>query len=249
MRTESNLAKQQDFIAAIYCRLSRDDGTESESNSIITRRQILRRYAKEQGFLIYDEYVDDEYSGTTFDRPDFKRMMRDIEDGKVNAILTKDLSRLGRNNAIVAHYTEIYFPENNVRVIAVNDNIDTFKDDNEIMPFKSVINEFYARDISKKTRSAFEIKAQNGEFTGSLPPYGYKKDLHDKHKLIPDKIAANIKKCIFALAVQGYDPYKIAQVLKNEKIPKPRVYAAYQEGKTVPTGYSNIHLNGVSPAL
>ena len=103
MRTNSNLAKQQDFIAAAYCRLSRDDGTESESNSIITQRQILRRYAKEQDFLVYDEYVDDGYSGTTFDRPDFKRMMRDIEDGKVNAILTKDLSRLGRNNAIVAH--------------------------------------------------------------------------------------------------------------------------------------------------
>ena len=108
MRSENyNLMKQQDYTAAIYCRLSRDDGTESESNSILTQRQILRRYAKEQGYHVYDEYVDDGFTGTSFDRPDFKRMISDIEAGRVNAVLTKDLSRLGRNNAIVAHYTEI----------------------------------------------------------------------------------------------------------------------------------------------
>lgn len=158
-------------------------------------------------------------------------MMNDIESGKVNTVLTKDLSRLGRNNAIVAHYTEIYFPENDVRFIAVTDGIDTFVEDNEIMPFKSVINEFYARDISKKTRSAFKIKAQNGEFTGSLPPYGYKKDPNNRHRLIPDENTADIAKWIFVLAVKGYNPYKISQALKKEKVPKPRVYAAYQEGK------------------
>jgi site-specific DNA recombinase len=232
MRTDYNLAKQQDYTAALYCRLSRDDGTESESNSINTQRQILRRFAREHGYTVYDEYVDDGYSGTTFDRPGFKRMMGDIESGKVNIVLTKDLSRLGRNNAIVAHYTEIYFPENDVRFIAVTDGIDTFRDDNEIMPFKSVVNEFYARDISKKTRSAFKIKAQNGEFTGSLPPYGYKKDPDNKHRLIPDENTAGIARRIFELAVEGYNPYKIAQVLKKEKVPKPRVYAACQEGKS-----------------
>lgn len=231
MRTDYNLAKQQDYTAAIYCRLSRDDGTEGESNSINTQRQILRRYAKDYGFKIYDEYVDDGYSGTTFARPDFQRMMNDIEDGKINVVLTKDLSRLGRNNAIVAHYTEIYFPENSVRFIAVNDGIDTLRDDNEIMPFKSVVNEFYARDISKKIRSVFKIKAQNGEFTGSFPPYGYKKDPNNKNRLIPDENTAEIAKRIFAMAVEGYNPYKISQTLKKEKVPKPRVYAAYQEGK------------------
>ena len=177
-------------------------------------------------------------------------MMNDIESGKVNTVLTKDLSRLGRNNAIVAHYTEIYFPENDVRFIAVTDGIDTFVEDNEIMPFKSVINEFYARDISKKTRSAFKIKAQNGEFTGSLPPYGYKKDPNNRHRLIPDENTADIAKWIFVLAVKGYNPYKISQALKKEKVPKPRVYAAYQEGKNGSDGiFKNIRINGVSPAL
>ena len=141
---------QQDYAAAVYCRLSRDDGTDSESNSIQTQRQMLRRYASENGFSIYDEYVDDGYSGTTFDRPDFNRMIRDIGDGHVNVIITKDLSRLGRNNALVAHYTEIFFPENDIRYIAVTDGIDTFRGDNEIMPFKSIVNEYYAQDISKK---------------------------------------------------------------------------------------------------
>jgi len=116
---------QQDYAAAVYCRLSRDDGTDSESNSIQTQKQMLRRYASEQGFQIYDEYVDDGYSGTTFERPEFMRMMKDIEEGYVNVILTKDLSRLGRNNALVAHYTEIFFPENDIRYIAVTDGIDT----------------------------------------------------------------------------------------------------------------------------
>ena len=167
---------QQDYAAAVYCRLSRDDGTESESNSIQTQKQMLRRYASENGFSIYDEYVDDGYSGTTFERPEFKRMMHDIEQGRINVILTKDLSRLGRNNALIAHYTEIFFPENDVRYIAVNDGIDTFCGDNEIMPFKSIVNEYYAKDISKKIRSSFVTKSQNGEFIGSKPPYGYQKD-------------------------------------------------------------------------
>lgn len=126
-------------MAALYERLSRDDGGDAESNSIITQRQMLRRYAKEQGFTVYDEYTDDGISGTTFERPSFKRMIRDIEDGKIGVVLCKDLSRLGRNNALVAYYTEIFFPDNDVRFICVSENIDTGKGENEIMPFKSVI--------------------------------------------------------------------------------------------------------------
>ena len=142
------MVKQQANSAAIYCRLSRDDGGDSESNSIITQRQMLRRYAKEQGFMVHDEYVDDGISGTTFERGDFKRMIRDIEDGKIGIVLCKDLSRLGRNNALVAYYTEIFFPDNDVRFICASEGIDTFMGDNEIMPFKSVINEYYAREAT-----------------------------------------------------------------------------------------------------
>jgi hypothetical protein len=136
--------KQQANAAAIYCRLSRDDGGDAESNSVSTQRQMLRRYAKEQGFSVYGEYVDDGISGTTFERPDWKRMIRDIEDGKIGIVLCKDLSRLGRNNALVAYYTELFFPDNDVRLIAVTNSIDTIDGDNEIMPFLSVVNEFYA---------------------------------------------------------------------------------------------------------
>ena len=222
---------QQDYAAAVYCRLSRDDGTDSESNSIQTQKQMLRRYASEQCFQIYDEYVDDGYSGTSFDRPEFNRMLRDIEDGHVNVILTKDLSRLGRNNALVAHYTEIFFPENDIRYIAVTDGIDTFRGDNEIMPFKSIVNEYYAKDISKKIRSSFVIKSQNGEFIGSKPPYGYQKDPDNKNKLIPDEIASVHAKEIFEMIVAGHSPYSITKYFHKNKVLKPRNYDDIKEGR------------------
>jgi len=134
---------------------------------------MLRDYARNNGIPVKDEYVDDGISGTTFERDGFKRMIADIDAGKVGVVLCKDLSRLGRNNALVAYYTEIYFVENNVRFVAVNDNIDSSKGDNEIMGFRSVINEFYARDVSKKTRSSFHTLALKGKFIGAHAPYGY----------------------------------------------------------------------------
>lgn len=224
---------QQDYAAAVYCRLSKDDGTESESNSIQTQKQMLRRYASEKGFLIYDEYVDDGYSGTTFERPEFKRMMHDIEQGRINVILTKDLSRLGRNNARIAHYTEIFFPENDVRYIAVNDGIDTFCGDNEIMPFKSIVNEYYAKDISKKIRSSFVTKSQNGEFIGSKPPYGYQKDPENKNRLIPDEITSVHAKAIFEMIVSGHSPYSITKYFLKNKVLKPRCYDDIKEGRKI----------------
>ena len=133
--------KQRANTAALYCRLSRDDGGDAESNSIQTQRMMLTRYAKEQGMLSTREYIDDGYSGTSFERPDFKRMVADIEAGKVNTVICKDLSRLGRNNAMVAYYTEMYFLEHDIRFIALNDGIDTAVGENEIMAFKSVIKE------------------------------------------------------------------------------------------------------------
>lgn len=225
------MLKQQANIAAVYCRLSRDDGGDCESNSIVTQKQMLRRFAQEQGFSVYDEYVDDGISGTTFERPDFKRMVCDIEDGKVGIVLCKDLSRLGRNNALVAYYTEIFFPDNDVRFIAVSDAIDTFKGDNEIMPFKSVVNEYYAKDISRKVRSAYRTKALNGEFTGAYAPYGYKKNPENKHQLIVDENVAINAKRIFELAADGLSPFKIAKQLSREQILTPRAYTASQCGK------------------
>ena len=154
-----------------------------------------------------------------------------IEDGKIGIVLCKDLSRLGRNNAMVAYYTEIFFPDNDIRFIAVSDAIDTFNGDNEIMPFKSVVNEYYAKDISRKVRSAYRTKALNGEFTAAYASYGYKKDTENKHQLIVDENVSGIVQRIFQLAADGLSAYKIARQLSSEKILTPRAYVAEQHGK------------------
>jgi DNA invertase Pin-like site-specific DNA recombinase len=223
--------KQQANIAAIYCRLSRDDGGDAESNSIQTQRMMLRKYAKDQGFIVRDEYIDDGISGTTFERDGFKRMLADIEEGKVGIVLCKDLSRLGRNNALVAYYTEMIFPDNDVRFIALNDGIDSAKGDNEIMPFKSVINEYYARDISKKVRSAIRTRALNGEHFAGKAPYGYLKSPADKHKLIVDTEAAPIVKTIFTMCADGASMYAICKHLFERRVPTPSALEFQRTGK------------------
>lgn len=210
--------------AALYLRLSRDDGGDVESNSIGNQRTILQRYAHECGFASMQEYIDDGFSGTSFERPSFKRMINDIEKGKINTVLCKDLSRLGRNNALVSYYTELFFPDRGIRFIAVNDCIDSAKGDNEIMPFKSVINEYYARDISKKIRSAFRAQAQKGSYTAPYAPYGYSKDPADKHHLIPNPETAGVVRRIFSLAAKGMGTSAIARTLSGEGIPTPRVH-------------------------
>ena len=216
--------KQQQGNTAIYLRLSRDDGGDVESNSIGNQRAILQKYVRDSGFSATTEYVDDGISGTTFERPGFKRMIEDIEDGMVSIVLCKDLSRLGRNNALVAFYTEIFFIEKRVRFIAVNDGIDTLLGDNEIMPFKSVINEYYARDISKKIRSAYKIQAQRGNYTGVVPPYGYIKSPDNKYLLIPDPMtSANVQR-MFAMACSGLGTSVIARTFREEGILNPRAY-------------------------
>lgn len=218
--------------AALYSRLSRDDGMgEGESNSIVNQKQMLGQYAVEHGFEIVDYYVDDGWSGTNFERPDFKRMISDIEKDLIDIVIVKDLSRLGRNNAMVALYTEMIFPDNDVRFIAINDNIDTTNGDNDIMPFKNVVNEFYAKDISKKIRSAYRVKALNGEFTAAFAPYGYMKDSENKHRLIPDPNTADIVRRVFKLAADGVSPYKISMILRADKILIPRAYFAETTGR------------------
>ena len=218
------MQKQREIAAAIYCRLSRDDGGDAESNSIGNQRDILRRYAAEHRMILRDEYVDDGYSGTSFDRPSFKRMIADIKSGKINTVLCKDLSRLGRNNAMIAYYTEMFFPDRDIRFIALNDGIDTGRGENEIMAFKSVIDEYYARDISKKIRSSIQSSALKGEFCGSHAPYGYIKSPEDRHKLVIDEEAAAAVRRMFQMAAEGFGVHQIARALSAEKILIPTMY-------------------------
>lgn len=212
------------YQAALYMRLSKDDTGIKESSSITTQRKMLLSFAKENSFFIYDEYIDDGWSGTNFDRPEFKRMIRDIENKKVNLVITKDLSRLGRDYITVGKYTEIYFPTKEVRYIAINDNYDSNNPYTEIVPFKNIINEMYARDISKKIRSAFTAKMNDGCYIGNFAPYGYQKDPTDKNHLIVNKMVSPIVQKIFSLAAEGKTPIQIARYLNNKNIPTPAMY-------------------------
>ena len=216
--------KQRDITAAIYCRLSRDDGGDAESNSIGNQREILNRYATDHGFIVCGEYVDDGWSGTNFNRPDFKKMVEDIESGEIGVLLVKDLSRLGRNNAMIAFYTEIFLPDHDVRLIALGDSIDTGHGENEIMAFKSVINEYYARDISKKIRAVKRNQALKGDFGGAHAPYGYIKDPGNKHKLLVDEESAAVVRRMFEMADNGLGTHQIARIISDEKILIPTLY-------------------------
>lgn len=211
------------YNTAIYLRLSRDDGTEKESESIQNQKSFLMQYIIKNGFNLVDIYVDDGWSGTSFDRPDFQRLISDIEIGKINCIITKDLSRLGRDYIMTGHYIERYFPQHNVRYIAVNDGIDTFEDNtnNDMTPFKSVLNDMYAKDISKKVRTALQTKKENGIYAGSMAPYGYKKDPQNKGHLIVDENTAPIVRRIYEMYFNGIMKLGIANRLSEEKIPTP----------------------------
>ena len=225
--------KQREITAAIYLRLSRDDGGDSESNSIGTQRDMLQKYAHDNNFIVYNEYVDDGWSGTTFDRPSFKRMIEDIEAGCIGAVLIKDLSRLGRNNALVAFYTEIFFQDKDIRLIAINDSIDTGQGESEIMAFKSVINEYYARDISKKIRSSKRALQNKGCYTGAHAPYGYIKNPANKHHLLIDDEAADVVRIMFAMADEGCNAYTISRKLIERKILTPNAYKAIRHGENI----------------
>ena len=201
------------YTAALYMRLSKDDDGAAESASIITQRKMLRSYAAEHGYVVFDEYVDDGWSGTNFDRPDFKRMIGDIEAKKVNMVITKDLSRLGRDYITAGQYTEIYFPSKGVRYIAIHDGYDSDSPYSDIAPFKNVINEMYARDTSKKIRSAFATKMRDGAYIAAFAPYGYQKDPADKNHLVVDRQSGQVVKRIFRMAAEGAPPTEIARSL------------------------------------
>ncbi|MBC8569899.1 recombinase family protein [Zongyangia hominis] len=226
--------KRKTYRAALYLRLSRDDGA-GESASIGTQRKILRGYAAEHGFDVYGEYVDDGYSGTNFERPEWKRMIADIENRRVNLVITKDLSRLGRDYITAGQYTEIYFPTKGVRYIAVNDGYDSDSPYTDIAPFKNVINEMYARDTSKKIRSAFQAKMREGAFIGNFAPYGYQKDPENKNHLVVDPVTAPVVRGIFEMAEKGETPAAIAHTLNGEGIATPSLYRRFQR-LTLPAG-------------
>ena len=210
-------------ITAIYCRLSRDDGTDSESNSIGNQKKLLSQKAKELKLTNTKFYVDDGYTGTNFNRPGFQAMLEDIEMGYVTTVMVKDLSRLGRDYVSVGHYTDNFFPEHNIRFIAVNDLVDSNEGDNEIAPFKNIMNEMYARDISRKVRSSHRIRGNLGEPL-SQPPYGYMKDPQNKKKWIIDTEAAEVVKSIFAMCIEGKGNETIARILQENKVMIPMAY-------------------------
>lgn len=215
----------QEEITALYCRLSQDDKQEGDSNSIINQKKILKKYALDHGYSNLQFYIDDGISGTTFNRAGFQSMIADIDTGKVKRIIVKDMSRLGRDYLQVGMYTEIYFPEHDVHFIAVNDGVDSDQEDNEFTPFRNIINEWYAKDTSKKIRAVKRSKGMAGEHIGSHPPYGYMKNPENKKEWIVDQEAAEVVKEIFQLCVNGYGPTRIAHILTERKILCPTYYA------------------------
>ena len=218
MQSDANIG-----ITAIYCRLSRDDGTETESNSIGNQKKMLTQKAKELGLTNTKYYVDDGYTGTNFNRPAFQELLDDIEMGYISVVIVKDLSRLGRDYVSVGHYTDNYFPEHNVRFIAVNDMVDSDEGENEIAPFKNVMNEMYARDISRKVRSAHRIRGNMGEPL-SQPPYGYMKSPENKKKWIIDTEAAEVVRDIYRMCLDGMGNEAIARELQNRQVLIPMSY-------------------------
>ena len=229
-----NIMNNIDYKVGIYIRLSKEDEEKekySESESIGNQRALLMQYIKENKLNFIAEYVDDGISGTSFDRPGFNKMIEDIEKGKINMVITKDLSRLGRNYVQSGYYTETYFPEHNVRYIAILDNIDTAigSANNDIAPFKSILNEMYAKDTSKKINSVLQSKRKQGEYLGTAP-YGYKKDPENKYHLIIDEEAAKVVKLIFERYLEGYGTMQIADYLSEQKIPIPSDYNKKKRG-------------------
>lgn len=212
-------------VTALYARLSKDDDLVGDSNSIVHQKEILAKYAKEHGFTNIEFYVDDGFSGTNFNRPDFQRMMADAEEGKISTVIVKDMSRFGRDYIMVGYYTEIYFSNLDIRFIAINDNVDSnIQTENDLTPFKNVFNEWYARDTSKKIRAVFKAKGNSGKHLTTNPPFGYKKDPDDKDKWIIDDEAAATVRRIFQMYVDGYRISEIGHKLTEEKVETPILY-------------------------
>ena len=221
----SNLKK-----TALYCRLSQDDGLEGDSNSIQNQKNILQKFAEDHHFPNPCFYVDDGFSGGNFQRPAFQQMISDMENGEIGIIVTKDLSRLGRNQLHTGLYIEERFPMFGVRYIAINDNVDTdSSESNDLMPFKNLFNEWFIRDTSRKIRAVLKAKAERGERLGTRAPYGYIKDPKTKKLAVDDEAAAIVRR-IFAMCASGNGPSQIARILKKEQVLTPTMYAYTRYG-------------------
>lgn len=215
------------YTAALYLRLSKDDGImDKDSASIDTQRDLLTRYCNDNNIIIYDYYVDDGFTGLNTDRPAFKRMIEDAEAKRINCVITKDQSRLGRNHLESGFYMEVYFPEHGIRYIALNDNVDTINAATlDIAPFRNLLNDMYSQDISKKVKSALYIRQSQGKFIGNKAPFGYLKDPNDKNHLVIDERYAPTVRRIYELYLDGNGVHKIARILREEKLIKPAAAA------------------------
>ena len=227
-------SQSQNRLTALYVRWSRDDGTDDESSSIDSQKIMLSKYARDNGFYNTVTYSDDGLTGTNFDRAKFTEMIANIDNGKVGTVIIKDLSRLGRNYVEAGHYTDNYFPDKNIRVIALDDNYDSANGYNDIIPFKHIMNEYYVKDISRKVKFGYRAKALKGEYTGAYAPFGYMKAPDDKHRLIVDEETASIVKMIFDLATRNYSLYRITRVLEEKQIARPRARQAHEGKYTMP---------------
>jgi len=211
------------LLTALYCRLSLEDGKDNESMSISNQKLLLKDYAEKNGMFNYEFYVDDGFTGRNFNRPAFQRMIKDIEAGRVGCVITKDLSRLGRNYIESGSYMEVFFPKHNVRYIAITDNYDSLnKQEMDIAPFKNILNDMYSRDISKKVLAGRMARSRQGKFCGGQPPLGLMRDPDDNGHLIIDPETAPIIRRIFDLALDGFGNMKICKVLMEEQIPITR---------------------------
>lgn len=239
MRQSSATAKKNDKITALYCRLSRDDELQGDSNSIKNQKTILQKYADDNGFTDTAFFVDDGYSGTNFDRPDWQRLMGLVDEGKVGTIIVKDMSRLGRDYLKVGMYTEMVFPNADVRFIAINNGVDSANQaENDMTPFINIFNEFYAKDTSRKIRAVFKAKGQAGKPLCTNPPYGYVKDPEDKNHWIVDEEAAGNVREVFRLCVQGYGVSQIANEMSRRHVLNPTAYAK-ANGRNISDNRSN----------
>jgi site-specific DNA recombinase len=225
-RQSYTAVKNNDKITALYCRLSRDDELQGDSNSIKNQKAILQKYADDNGFTNTEFFVDDGYSGTNFDRPDWQRLISLVEEGRIGTIIVKDMSRLGRDYLKVGYYTEVLFPGSDIRFIAINNNVDSAnQQDSDFTPFLNIINEWYAKDTSKKIRAVFKSKGQSGKPLCTNPPYGYIKDPEDKTRWIVDEEAAKVVREAFRLCMQGYGPSQIAKEFTRRRIMNPTAHA------------------------
>ena len=240
------------YNVGLYIRLSReDDDKVMLSESITNQKSLLLQYAKENNLKVYDIYIDDGYSGTNFDRPGFYRLLKDIELGKVNMVITKDMSRLGRDYIGTGNLIEKYFPEHNVRYIAITDNVDTFLDstNNDIAPFKAIMNDMYAKDISKKIKASLIAKMKEGKWVGGRCPFGYDQDKNDKNHLVINKEQSDIVRRIFNMCLEGLSCYKIAKQLTKEKVKTPAEYYNFEWKSHYNLRYGQWHSKSIKDIL